>query len=256
MVLVESAGASKVVEKVRAAAPGVMADIGVKVGDMVKKDQILGNLDCDAVKLQLDLARHTMDAKANLESARSQADAWTVVREETQEAVRRRTAVKSRLDWALAMEKMYESQYEGQLEAEKAQVIQYEYCNEQYEKRFFRAPVDGVVTAVLAEVGKPVAFATHVFTISNDNEYAVPVAVPAALAAATVPQSMLPVRAADGKSACHALVESVINDPSSAGGKIIKLLVRAADFPKLTQGDLLGMKFEVLLPPVARNTRK
>lgn len=254
--LVESAGASRVVEKVRAGAPGVMVEMLVKVGDMVKKDQILGNIDCDAAKLQLDLARHAMEAKANLESARNQAEAWTVAREETEEAVRRRTAAKSRLEWALAMEKMYRSQYEGQQETEKAQIIQYEYCKEQFDKRFFRAPVDGVVTAVLAEVGKPVAFATHVFTISNETEYAVPVAVPAALAAAAVPQSTLPVRAADGKSECHALVESVINDPRTAGGKIIKLLVHAADFPKLTGGELLGMKFDVLLPPVAGNTRK
>ena len=34
-----------------------------------------------------------------------------------------------------------------------------------YEKRFFRAPVDGIVTEVLVEVGKPVTIATHVFTI-------------------------------------------------------------------------------------------
>ena len=256
MVRVESAAAAQVVEKVRAAAPGVMVDICVKVGDLVKKDQILGNIDCDVVKLQLDLARHTMESKANLESARSQAEAWTVTREETALAVRRRTAEKSRLEWALDMEKMYRSQYEGQVEAEQAQVIQYEYCKEQYDKRFFRAPVDGVVTAVLAEVGKPVAFATHVFTISNENSYTVPVAVPAALAVAAVNQTTLPVRAADGKSACRAMVESVMNDPHNTGGKIIKLLVQATDLPALARGDLLGMKFDVLLPPVAGNTRR
>lgn len=256
IVRMESAGASQVVEKVRAGAPGVMVEIGVKVGDLVKKDQILGHIDCDAVKLQLDLARHIMESKSNLESARSQAEAWTVTREETAVAVRRHKAERSRLAWALDMEKMYRSQYEGQEEAEQAQVIQYEYCKDQYDKRFFRAPVDGVVTAVLAEIGKPVAFATHVFTISNENTYAVPVAVPAALAAAAATQSTLPVRAADGKSSGHALVDSVSNDPRTVGGKIIKLLVNAADFPKITPGDLLGMKFEVLLPPVAGSPRK
>jgi multidrug efflux pump subunit AcrA (membrane-fusion protein) len=256
MVLIESAGACRVVENVRAGAPGVMVEINVKVGDMVQKGQILGHIDCDAVKLQLDLARHAMESKANVEAALGQAEAWTVTREETESAVRRRTAAKSRLEWALAMEKMYRSTYQVQVEAKKAQVIQYEYYKEQYDKRFFRAPVDGVVSEVLAEEGKPVTFATHCFTISNENTYAVPVSVPSSLAAAAIPQRTLPVRAADGKSVCSALVESVMNDPRAVGRKVIKLLVHAADFPAITQGDLLGMKFDVLLPQVAGNTYK
>ena len=46
-----------------------------------------------------------------------------------------------------------------------------------YEKRFFRAPVDGIVTEVLVEVGKPVTIATHVFTIRNDDTFNIPVTV-------------------------------------------------------------------------------
>ncbi len=252
-VLVESSAASRVVEKVLARAPGVIAELTVQVGDVVHKGQILGNLDCDAVKLQRDLARHAMDSKASLEAARCQADAWRVTREETQEAVHRRTAAKSRLDWALAMEKMYRSTYDVQVEAEKTRAIQYEYCQEQYEKRFFRAPVDGVVAEVLMEVGKPATFGSHILTIGNETTYCVPVAVSASLAAAAVPLSTLPVRAADGKSVCRGLVEGVMNDPHAVGGKIIKLLVRAADFPLLTRTHLLGMKFEVLLPGVVGN---
>ena len=56
----------------------------------------------------------------------SQAEAWTVAREETEEAVRRRKMDESRLDWAVAMEKMYHANYERQLDAEKTQQIQYE----------------------------------------------------------------------------------------------------------------------------------
>lgn len=253
-VLVESAAASRVVDKVRAAAPGVFVEMFVQVGDEVKKGQILGNIDCDAAKLQLDLARQAMDAKGSLEAARGQAEAWTVTREETEEAVRHRTAAKSRLDWARAMEKMYRSTYDAQVDAQKTKVIQYEYCKEQYEKRFFRAPIDGVVSEVLAEIGKPVTFGSHVFTIRNETIYAVPVAVPASLAAG-VAESTVPVRAADGKSVCRALVDSVMNDPHTAGGKIIRLLVRSADFPALARGDLLGMKFDVLLPQIAGGCR-
>ena len=247
MVMVESAAATQVVESVRAAMPGVMVEMFVKVGDLVQKDQILGHTELEATKLQLDLAKQAMDAKANVKAASSQAAAWTITREETQLAVRRRKADGSRLDWALAMEKMYQGTYEAQLEAEHIQEIQYAYWKSQYERRFLRAPVDGVVTEVLVEVGKPVNYATHVLTVSNENAFAVPVSVPAPMAAGAQPNQTVAVRAADGKSVTHAKVNSIMDDPRSAGRKIIQLLVQAADFPLATRLQLKGMKFDVLL---------
>lgn len=252
MVLFESAGASRVVEKVRSGTQGVMFAVFVKAGDLVKKGQVLGHTELDATKLQLDLARNAMNSKANVEAALGQAEAWTVAREETEEAVRRRKVAESRLDWAVAMEKMYRATYELQLDAENTQEIQFEYWKEQYDKRFFRAPVDGVVSEVLVEVGKPVNFATHLFTIRNDGTYALPVTVPTQIAEAAVPNKTLPVRSSDGKSVSRALVDSVMDDPAAAGRKIIKLMVKAADFPAATRPNLMGMKFDVLLPQAAK----
>lgn len=253
MMLFESAGASRVVEKVRAASPGVMFAVFVKSGDVVRKGQVLGHTELDATKLQLDLARHAMNTIANVNAAKNQAEAWTVAREETQEAVRRRKVDETRLDWASAMEKMYQANYELQLDAEKTQQIQYDYWKDQYEKRHFRAPVDGVVSEVLVDVGKPVNYATHVFTISNETTYFLPVTVPASVAEAAVGSQSLPVRSSDGKSVARALVDSVIDDPRAAGGKILKLLVKAADFPVNIRPKLTGMKFDVLLPQVAQD---
>lgn len=161
----------------------------------------------------------------------------------------------SRLDWAVAMEKMYRANYESQLETERVQQIQYEYWKAQYEKHFFRASVDGVISEVPVEVGKPVGFATHVFTIRNENTYTIPVPVSAAIADATLPQSTISVRSADGKSISKALVDSVSDDPRQSGGKIIKLLIQASDFPSALRSKLMGMKFDVLLPQVAENGR-
>lgn len=256
MVLFESAAASRVVEKVRSSTQGVMFATFVKAGEVVKKGQILGHTELDATKLQLDLAQRAMTSKANVEAAKNQADAWTVTREETEESVRRRKVERSRLEWAIAMEKMYQANYEVQLDNENTQQIQYDYWKEQYEKRFFRAPVDGVVSEVLVEVGKPVNFATHVFTISNESTYALPVTVPSPIADAAVPNETLPVRSVDGKSVSRALVDSVMDDPRAAGRKIIKLLIKAADFPASTRAKLKGMKFEVLLPQVAQDTNR
>lgn len=252
MMLFESAGASRVVEKVRSGAPGVMFAVFVKPGDFVRKGQMLGHTELDATKLQLDLARQAMISTANVEAAKNHAEAWTVAREETEAAVRRRKLDESRLDWALAMEKFHRANYEVQLDAESVQQIQYDYWKDQFDKRHFRAPVEGVVSEVLVEVGKPVNFGTHVFTISNETTYSMPVTVPASLAVAAVPNKTLPVRSADGKSVSRALVDSVMDDPKAAGRKIIKLLVKAADFPSTTRPNLMGMKFDVLLPQVAK----
>lgn len=251
MLMCESAGASRVVEKVRSGVQGILVESYVKAGDTVKKGQLLGHADLDATKLQLDVAQHTMEAKANVESAKNQAEAWAVTREETEEGVRRRKMEKSRLDWAIAMEGMYRGNFEAQLEAENLQRIQYEYWKQQYEKRFFRASTDGVISEVMVDVGKPVNYATHLFTIRNEDTFSIPVTVPAELAAAVTTQKELPVRTTDGKSVSQARVDSVMDDPLNAGRKIIKLLVNAADFPATVRSKLMGMKFDVLLPHLA-----
>ena len=255
MMLFKSSAASRVVAKVRSETQGVMVEVSVNVGDPVRRDQILGHLELDATKLQLDLAQHAMESTGNVEAARKQAEAWTVTREETAEAVRKREMKQSRLNWASAMEQMYDGNHAAQIETKKAQVIQYEYWKQQYEKRFLRTPVDGIVSEVLVEPGKAVNFATHVFTISNDDDYFISVPVPAPLAAAAVVKSMLPVRSVDGKSVSHAKVDGVTDDLHTTGGKILRLLVHASDFPALIRAKFKGMTFDVLLPAVATNAK-
>lgn len=249
--LFESAGASRVVEKVRSEAEGTVVRIFVKPGDSIVKGQVLGHLDLDAAQHKLNLARHAAESRSSVNAALAQADSWTVTREETELQVRKRSLEQSRLEWAAAMERMYRAIYEQKLEEEKAQKLELEFCEDQFEKRHLRAPVDGVVTEVLLEVGKRVGIATHGFTISNDNAFSLPLIVPDALADAAVSEQVLPVRTSDGKAVGEAKVDSVIDDPKSTGSKIVKLLIKAADFPLVTRNKLMGMKFDVLLPQVA-----
>lgn len=255
MLLFKSNAASRVVQQVRSEAQGVIVEVSVNVGDSVGKNQVLGHMELDATKLQLDLARHAMEAKGNVEAARHQVEAWAVAREETAEAVRKRDMKESRLDWTSAMEQMHQGNHDAQLEVEKAQVIQYEYWKQQYEKRFLRASVAGIVSEVLVEPGKSVNFATHVFTVCNDDDYIISVPVPAPLAAAAVSESTLPVRSVDGKSVSRAKVDGVTDDPKTTGGKILRLLVHASDFPALIRAKFKGMTFDVLLPAVAANAK-
>lgn len=247
-VIVESGTASQVSEKVRAGAPGVLVEVFVRVGETVKKGQVLGHTELAATKYQLDLAREALANEATLQAAKGHADAWVATRMETEDALRKRKVEKTRLDWATGMEQFYRGSYEAQLEQKKVQRIQYEYWKDQYEARYFRAPVDGIVTEVMLEVGKPVTYATHVFTISNEKSYMVPVTVPEEYAAAAVPNSTLPVRVTNGRHVARGLVDRVAEDPKNPGKKIITLMVNQNDFPRSTGQNLSGAKFDVLLP--------
>jgi multidrug efflux pump subunit AcrA (membrane-fusion protein) len=249
--LFESAGASRVVEKVRAESEGTVVRVFVKPGDSVVKGQVLGHLELDAAKHKLNLARHAVESRSSVDAALAQADSWTVTREEIELQVRKRSLEQSRLEWATAMERMYRANFEQKLEDEKAQKLEFEFSEDQFEKRHFRAPVDGIVTEVLVEVGKRVSIASHGFTISNDNAFSLPLIVPDAIADAAVSEKVLPVRTSDGKSVGEAKVDSVTDDPKSTGSKIVRLLIKAADFPLVTRNKLMGMKFDVLLPQVA-----
>jgi multidrug efflux pump subunit AcrA (membrane-fusion protein) len=247
-VIIESGAASQVSEKVRACAQGVVVAVFVKAGDTVTKNQVLGHMELATAKYQLDLSRHNLENNASLRAFKSLAQAWTATREETEQAVRKRQMNESRLEWASNMERYHQGNYEAQLEQKKLQRIQYEYSSQQYEARFFRAPVDGVVTEVLLDVGRKVDIATHVFSVGNDDSFMVPVEVPADLAKAVSTGSDLPVRAVNGGDVMRGLVQEILDNPKKAGGKIIRLMLRRSDFPTVSGADLAGTKFDVLLP--------
>lgn len=247
-VVVESGEASRVTEQVRTAAPGTLVAVFVKPGDEVRKGQVLGHTELAPTKYQLDLARHDLENVAPLNALQAQAEAWTATREETEEAVRRRKAEKTRLDWAIGMEKFHHGNYQARLEQKKLERIKFEHWTAQYEARFLRAPVEGVVTEVRAELGKSLGYAAHVFTVSNDEAYLVPVSVPTELAQGVAESSRLPVRTVTGRHVARGVVDQVSEDPASPGRKLIRLLIDGADFPPQMAANLTGMKFDVLLP--------
>jgi biotin carboxyl carrier protein len=250
-IIVESGEATQVDEQVRAAAAGVLVAVFVKAGDEVKKNQVLGHMELAATKYQLDLARQNMQSDSPLRALKALANAWTATREETEDAVRRRQVNESRLEWASNMERYHQGNYEAQLDQKKLQRIHFEYWQQQYEARFFKAPADGVVTQVLLDVGKKVDYGTHVFSVGNDDAYIIPVELPADFAGNISAGSDLPVRAVNGKDVARGLVNEILDNPRKAGGKIIRLLLRRSDFPAENSSNLAGTRFDVLLPASA-----
>lgn len=251
-VIVESGATSQVIEKVRALAPGVLMEVFVKVGDAVKKGQILGHTELAPTKLQLDLARLTIENSSKIKALEGQADAWTATREEAEESLRKRRVDKSRVEWATGMEKFFRGNYEAQLEQKKIERIQFEYWKQQYENRFFRAPTDGLVAEVLLEIGKPVSYATHVFTISDEQSYLIPVSVPAEFISEISASGRLPIRTTDAGYVTNGVVDSIVDDPKTPGKKIVKLRIHESDFPSDISSNLTGRKFDILLPQAER----
>lgn len=247
-VIVESGAAARVEEKVRLGAPGTLVAMFVQVGDSVRKGQLLGHTELEATKYQLDLARHALENLAPLKAAEGQAEAATATRVETEIAVRKRTAADTRLDWAIAMEKFHRSNHEARVEQKKLERIQFDYWTRQYEARFLRAPLDGVVTQVTAEIGRPLAQAAHVLTIGNDECYMIPVSLPAELAGNVTKSTRLPVRSTTNGHVARGVVNTVSDDPATPGKKLIRLLLNLDDFPPQMASNLTGMKFDVLFP--------
>ncbi len=249
--VVTSDGATRVVERVRSQAQGIIVNVLVRVGDPVRKGQLLAHTELEATKLQLDLARANLAAQSTVQAAEAHSQAWTATRKETADAVKKRQQPETRLEWATAMEKMYQAQHIMQIDLKETQKIQYDYWHDQYDKRFLRSPVDGVVTEILLPIGGAVNVATHVFTVRNDDAYRVPVMVPNSLAA-TVPLNIeLPVRSEDGKTVHRGVVENIKDDPANKEQKILSLLVRASELPEALRANLKGMKFDVLIPQFA-----
>lgn len=244
--IVESGAGGKVIERVRAGAPGTVVEVFVSPGQLVKQGQLLAHTELDATKLQLDLAQAALEAKGNVEATEGQAEAWTVTREETEEAVRRRKADKTRLAWAEAMEKMHRGNHQVQLDIERAQEIQFAHWKDQYEKRFFRAPVDGVVTEVLVAPGKSVGIAAHAFTVRNDNLLSVPVTVPNQIASRVAVGETLPVRPLKQNASTRATVGGVTDCLGRPGEKTVRLLLPVDSLPAAFRPKLVGSKFEVL----------
>lgn len=244
---VESGTAEAVVEVIRAKRAGTLVELLVKPGDAVSKDQVLGHTELETAKLSVDTARANLEATGTLDQMFWQYQALSVTREETEEAVRKRTAPKSRLQYAINMEKWAKGQYEAQQDLKKVQKIHFEHYQREYEARIFHSPIDGVVTEVKVAVGQAVGIGAAAFTVSNESHLSVPVTVPAAAAEAALQAGKLSLRAKSGGAPVWGTVAGVSEHPGMPGVmKVLRLWIDKSDLPAGVAARAL--KFDVLVP--------
>lgn len=137
----------------------------VEVGDRVKKDQPLAELDPQDVRLQLEATRaQVAAAEANLQLVRAERDRYRTLLE-------RKLISQSQFD-------NVENQYragEARLKQIKAE---YNVASNQADYAVLRASQDGVIASRRAEVGQVVAAGQTVFSLAADGEREVLISLP------------------------------------------------------------------------------
>ncbi|WAJ36440.1 efflux RND transporter periplasmic adaptor subunit [Pseudomonas sp. GOM7] len=137
----------------------------VDVGDRVKRDQPLAELDPQDVRLQLQASRaQVAAAEANLQTLRAE-------RERYKALLARNLVSRSQYD---NLDNQFRSA-EARLKQVRAE---YDVARNQTDYTVLRAPQDGVIARRMLEVGQVVAAGQGVFTLAADGEREVAISLP------------------------------------------------------------------------------
>lgn len=148
--------------------PGTVIEIPVKVGDKIKKNQIIAKLDAKDYDLQV------QEAEAALQQALAQERNAKASYDRVRELYENRTTSKSDLDAARAASESAEAavkSIEKRLELAKLQV---DYTT-------LRAPADGSIASVMTEVNENVAGGKPVVVLTSGKKPEVKVTIPEAM---------------------------------------------------------------------------
>jgi RND family efflux transporter MFP subunit len=163
---------------------GVLSSIKVHEGDCVKKDQLLGSLDCDTQEAALRIAQGNAKAHGRLDSAIADRDLrrWRLAKIQTlrkQGNANEEEVTRAAMELAVAEANVLtalEQHGTDSLEAERAAAM--------LERRMMRSPFDGVVTRVFREEKEFVGGNnTPVMTLMQSSKLRVTFTMPTALAA-------------------------------------------------------------------------
>jgi RND family efflux transporter MFP subunit len=166
------------------AEPGIIATIDVREGDSVKPGQQLASLDCDALRISLEIAKTSRDARGRRQAAVAERDLRQVRLAKLEELRPRGHASgeeveRARADLEVAQSNLLaieEQRRVDELECAKAEAL--------IERRIMRSPIDGVVTRVFRDQREFVTGSNPtVMTVVQLNPLRATFSVPTALAA-------------------------------------------------------------------------
>lgn len=229
------------VQAVRSLAPGTITKIYARPGQQVKFGEILAELDYDQQRYQRDSAKAQAEAEGGLQSAEGQLAQRKADLEEARDLLRRRQIAEYRVISAEAWVHWAEGQLKAIREQKEQQKLTYEYWSDEYEKRFIRAPFDGVITELKVTEGQGIGIAAHVFTESNPNATQLSANLTAVQLGNLSVKDKIMVRQPDGKKLVEAVVQEILEDPADKTKRIVRLLVdnrASGEPPKPGQFDI------------------
>lgn len=228
--------------------PGVIRTVDVKEGDLVKKDQVLAQLDCRVLESQLKIARMKADSTAAIQSA----SATLTMRQQRHEQLQRLAAsdnanadelARAKAEFEIAqadLQLAHEAAAEHALEASQIEA--------QIEQRTLRAPFDGVVARIARD---PAASVTPndgpIVSLVQLDRLDLVVHVDHRRLDSLAQGRDLAVESLDRRVQATARVEfiSPVIDPSSGTARV------RLSLPNEQRQHLSGVKYRVLLPPGA-----
>jgi RND family efflux transporter MFP subunit len=164
--------------------PGIIASLAVHEGDRVKKDQLLGSLDCDTQRVALKIAQNNAAAHGRLDSAMAERDLrrWRLAK--LQKLRREGNANEEEVTRMASELAVAEANVLAAAEQHAADALEAERIASTIERRMMRSPFDGVVTRIFREEREFVGSNNSpVMTIMQPDELRVTFTIPTALAA-------------------------------------------------------------------------
>jgi RND family efflux transporter MFP subunit len=164
--------------------PGVISSLTVSEGNSVKKDELLGSLDCDIQRVALEIAQGNAANHGRLDSATAERDIrrWRLSKFQTlRDKGHANEEELTRITSELAVA---EANVLAALEQRAADTLEAERISATIERRALRSPLDGVVTRIYHEEKEFVGNnSSPVLTIMQLDKLRVVFTVPTALIA-------------------------------------------------------------------------
>ncbi len=130
------------------AEPGTIAEVCVKEGDAVVKDQLVASLDTDALSVSLQIAKVNQSAHGRLDAATAERDLRQLRLEKLEDLRRSGNASGEELDRARAELAVSEANVLTAEETQAVNKLEVDKNAALIERRMIRSPIDGLVVTV------------------------------------------------------------------------------------------------------------
>jgi RND family efflux transporter MFP subunit len=163
--------------------PGTVATLTVQEGSAVKKDELIGSLDCEVQQVALEIARGNAANHGRLDSATAERDIRRWRLSKLQTLREQGNANEEEVTRVAAELAVAEANIVAALEQRSADTLEVERIAATIERRAMRSPFNGVVTRVFHEEKEFVGNNAPILTIMQLDKLRVTFTVPTALVA-------------------------------------------------------------------------